>query len=69
MGLAIGSLCPDLGAQFSRVNNGDLVLWGSRVGSFGFDSLYEIRSFQDLSENDVTSIQPRGLQVLQTRSL
>jgi hypothetical protein len=47
--------------QFSRVNNSDLALGFTRVGTYSLDSFDERATFQDLAKDDVTTIKPGGL--------
>ena len=48
--------------KFSRFNNGNLVLGLARVGALFLNSLDDLFTFQDLSKDSVTAVEPRSLQ-------
>lgn len=45
--------------ELARVSNGNLGLGLSRIGSLGLDLLDNVLALEDLSEDNVASIQPR----------
>ena len=47
--------------EFSSLDHRNLVLGSSTIGSLGFNTLHDIFSFQDLTEDNMASIQPSGL--------
>jgi len=61
--VACETLCssPPRNLQLSGVDDGDLGLWCSRSASDALDGLDDIITLQDLAEDDVASVQPRGL--------
>ena len=47
--------------ELSTVSDHAVLDWLSGLGSVGFDSLHDVQSFDDTSENDVLSVEPLGL--------
>ena len=50
-----------VGLQLARIDNGNLALGGSTVGSNALDGLDKVFTLQNLAENDVSAIQPGSL--------
>ena len=58
--LVVLSRCSE-GLQFTGINNSDLSLGLTRVGSKTLNPLNDILALQDLSKDDMFSIKPWGL--------